>query len=241
MERVNLPAVGRPKLLRDTVYETLRDGIRDGTIPGGYRLVEEDLAEQFGVSRTPVRAALLQLEAEGFVESQSRGYQVAEVTIEDIDDALGIRRLLEKYAVRRAVKRMTEGQIRELRSICDQEKRILAREDPEALKQLTELNERFHRTVTGAAGSEMLGNVLDFLRTRPVYSFYAFGSTENVRRFAESHCRLVQALADGDAETAEREIDYHIDLAQDILIHREEALSPSVLATTPVLEPERTA
>lgn len=239
MERVSLPTVGRPKLLRDTVYETLRDGIRDGTVPGGYRLVEEDLADQFGVSRTPVRAALLQLEAEGFVESQTRGYRVAEVTIDDIEDALGIRRLLEQYAVRRAVERMTESQVQELKSICDEEKRVLAREDPEALKQLTELNERFHRTVTAAAGSEMLGNVLDFLRTRPVYSFYAFGSTENVRRFADSHCRLVQALADGDAERAESEIDYHIDLAQDILIRREEDLSTSVLTATPVLEGER--
>jgi DNA-binding GntR family transcriptional regulator len=218
----------------------LRDRIRDGTIPGGYRLVEEDLAEQFGVSRTPVRAAIQQLVAEGFVESQLRGYRVAEVTMNDIEDALGIRRLLEQYAARRAVTRITEEQLEELRRICQKEERILEREEPEALRELTKLNERFHRNVTEAAGSEILGNVLDFLRTRPVYSFYAFGSAENVRRFADSHCRLVQALADGDAEKADSEIDYHIDLAQEILTRREEDTSGSVLTTAPVLDGRET-
>jgi DNA-binding GntR family transcriptional regulator len=226
MQKVNLPSLGRPKLLRDRVYDVLRDRIRDGAIPGGYRLIEEELAEQFGVSRTPVRAAIHRLQAEGWVvETDSRGYEVVSVTIEDIEDALEIRRLLERYAARRAARAITRGELEELRSICEQEKACLERDDADALAELTILNEHLHGSIADAAGSKMLSNVLDYLRTRPVYNFYALGAEENVHRFAESHCRLVQALENGDAEMAEAEVDYHINLAREILTVHKERLS----------------
>ncbi|MBZ6377149.1 MULTISPECIES: GntR family transcriptional regulator [Pacificimonas] len=90
----------RQGTLRDRVYQKLRDDIRTGAFDAGSRLVEVELAERYGVSRTPIREALVQLAREGFVAKSGRGYAMLMDSQEDIADRLAVRELLDVAMVR---------------------------------------------------------------------------------------------------------------------------------------------
>ena len=95
--------------LRDIVFHTLRKAIITGELPPGERLMETQLGEKLGVSRTPIREAIRKLELEGLVVMVPRkGAQVAQFTQKDIKDVLEVRAALEALAVRLASKRMDE-------------------------------------------------------------------------------------------------------------------------------------
>ena len=102
--------------LRDVVFNTLRQAILRGELKPGERLMEIQLAQRLGVSRTPVREAIRKLELEGLVLMIPRkGAEVAEITIKDLEDVLQVRAALEELAVRDACEKITEEQLKELR------------------------------------------------------------------------------------------------------------------------------
>src|SRR5512138_187736 len=116
----------RSVLLRDQVYNLLRTRMLKGVFPPGYRLVEDELAEQLEVSRTPIREAIHRLMVEGLVvASKGRGLEVANVAHQDLMDAIDIRLLLEKYASRLAARLATTEEISKLKLICTQEQQCL--------------------------------------------------------------------------------------------------------------------
>lgn len=96
----SLKPVERPLGLGDQVYRTLRANLRSGTILPGQPLQEVQLAEQLGVSRTPIREALTRLASEGFVAAVGRSFVVPELTLKDVDDVYEVRFLLEPEALR---------------------------------------------------------------------------------------------------------------------------------------------
>ena len=98
--------------LRDVVFQTLRQAILKGELKPGERLMEIQLAQKLGVSRTPVREALRKLELEGLVIMiPRRGAIVADITIQDLNDVLEVRIVLENMAIEKACARMTEEDI----------------------------------------------------------------------------------------------------------------------------------
>ena len=99
--------------LRDVVFNTLRQAILRGELKPGERLMEIQLAQRLGVSRTPVREAIRKLELEGLVLMIPRkGAEVAEITIKDLEDVLQVRAALEELAVRDACEKITEEQLK---------------------------------------------------------------------------------------------------------------------------------
>ena len=97
--------------LRDVVFQTLRNAILKGELKPGERLMEIQLAQKLGVSRTPVREALRKLELEGLVIMiPRRGAIVADITVQDLNDVLEVRQALEELAVRKACDCATEEQ-----------------------------------------------------------------------------------------------------------------------------------
>ena len=106
--------------LRDVVFDTLRQAILDGTLQPGERLMELHLAQQLGVSRTPVREALRKLELEGLVLNiPRRGAVVAQITQKDLEDVLEVRAALEELAVRQACKKISSLQTARLQEAAD--------------------------------------------------------------------------------------------------------------------------
>lgn len=107
--------------LRDVIFETLRKAIVSGDIKPGERLMEVSLANQMGVSRTPVREAIRRLEAEGLVTMTPRkGTHVSELSVKDIMDVLEVRTVLDKLATELAAKRMQPAQLKALETVHKQ-------------------------------------------------------------------------------------------------------------------------
>ena len=129
--------------------ELIREAIVDGRLEPGERLKEEELAREMGISRTPIREALLMLQAEGLVVAiPNRGAMVRVHTPEDLDDLYQLRALLEGHATRRAATRISEPEIELLRESCERFDALSPEDD---LRELVRENLLFHNTILDVA------------------------------------------------------------------------------------------
>ena len=183
--------------------ELIREAILDGRLQPGQRLKEEDLARQLGISRTPVREALLMLQVEGLiVATPNRGATVRVHTPDDLEDLYVLRAVLEGHAVRRAASRVGEEQVDELR-------------------ELVRENLFFHNTILEIAGSARLASMVRRVIELPlVYKSYIWYSPDQKRISSHYHRQIVNALASGDGERAELIMKEHVFEARDLLVAR---------------------
>ena len=112
MNHPPLRPVERPQALADQVYRALRERLRSGAIAAGEALQEVPLAEQLGVSRTPVREAMARLASEGLLASERRSFTVPALALADVDDIYELRFLLEPAALRRVATRTADAAVR---------------------------------------------------------------------------------------------------------------------------------
>jgi DNA-binding GntR family transcriptional regulator len=199
--------------------ELIREAIVDGRLEPGSRLKEEELARELGISRTPVREALLMLQAEGLVEATpNRGAMVRAHTPEDLDDLYQLRALLEGHATRRAATRISPEEIERLRESCD---RFEALDPDEDLRELVRENLLFHDAILDAAGSARLAGMVRRVIELPlVYKSYIWYSPDQKRISAHYHRQLVNAFEARDADRAEFIMKEHIFEARDLLVGR---------------------
>src|SRR5690606_19153041 len=130
------------KPLRELVFEAIREAIIEGTLEPGERLMEAQLAEDLGVSRTPVREAIRQLELAGLVVMiPRRGAYVADISLKDVADVFEIRGALEALAASLAADRATDEEIQQLQSLLVEIERSVEARDVDLL---VELDTRFH-------------------------------------------------------------------------------------------------
>ena len=116
--------------LRDVVFNTLRQAILRGELKPGERLMEIQLANKLGVSRTPIREAIRKLELEGLVLMIPRkGAEVAEITEKSLRDVLEVRRALEELAVQLACEKITKEEIRELERVAKEFQQVVNSSD----------------------------------------------------------------------------------------------------------------
>lgn len=195
--------------LRDVIFETLRKAIVSGDIKPGERLMEVSLADQMGVSRTPVREAIRRLEAEGLVTMIPRkGTHVSELSVKDIMDVLEVRTVLDKLATDLAAKRMQPAQLKALESVHKQYISCVEKDNMEgAVKKDVE----FHDIIYSASGNPRLVAVAGSLREH-IYRFrviYMSGSliAENV---LNEHEEILTALKDAQNNIASNLAEKHI-------------------------------
>jgi DNA-binding GntR family transcriptional regulator len=207
----------------DRAYEELRNRIRSGSLPAGARLREENLAEQLGLSRTPVREALRRLQADGLVEVVAhRGAHVAAWTEHDLDEIFGLRALLEGRAARLAAERVNDAQAAALRATAEELSRVASRARPD-LSLIRALNFEFHAGVLAAAASPRLVALLQGLVQGPlVQQTFRRYDPEALRRSAGHHLELVQALESRDGEWAEAVMQAHVRAGLHALRERDE-------------------
>ena len=181
------------------VRDLLEEAILEGELKPGERLRAEALAQRFGTSRTPIREALLQLEAHGLVEVEpNRGAVVKTFDREDLRDLYEVRALIEPHAAARAAKRIDADSLQRLEALCDEPDQLLA-------------NEEFHRIILEAAGSPRLTVAMRAGTGIPRAFRSAFWNDE--RQKAESlicHRRLVSAFKAADSDLAEATMRMHI-------------------------------
>ncbi len=144
--------------LSEKVYRSLRDGIAEGRYQTGDCLVEMKIAEELGVSRTPVREALKQLELEDLVVSHpNRGVVVKGFSNEDLRDVSTIRHLLEGQAAYWAAERVTPEQLAELKEVVELMEFYTQKND---IEHLVRLDTRFHELIYEASGSRTIRHIL---------------------------------------------------------------------------------
>jgi DNA-binding GntR family transcriptional regulator len=196
--------------------ELIRDAIVDGRLDPGQRLKEEELARELGISRTPIREALLMLQAEGLVDAApNRGATVRAHTAQDLDDLYQLRALLEGFAARRAATRLTQGQIEELQASCDRFD-LLGTGD---VREIVKENMYFHNMILEAAGSERLVQMARKTIELPlVYKSYIWYSPDQQRISAHYHRQIARAMTGRDGERAEMVMKEHVFEARDHLV-----------------------
>ena len=209
-----LPA---PQSASAAAGEVIREAIIDGRLPPGQRLKEEELARELGISRTPVREALLMLESEGLVESiPRRGATVRSYAVSDLDDVYQLRALLEGHAARRAAARISPADVTRLEKSCDRFDRLRAEDD---LLDLVKENLLFHSVVHEAAASDRLAALIRKVIEIPlVYKSFYWYSPEQKVISQHYHRQLARALKLGDGERAELIMKEHVLEARDFLL-----------------------
>jgi DNA-binding GntR family transcriptional regulator len=196
--------------LREQVLAELRRRIVDGDYAQGERLTETRLADDFGVSRNPVREALRVVEAEGFVQIlPRRGAVVATLDDTAVRDLFAVREQLETLAAGLAAERATANDMAHLRRLLDQ---ASSATDAKDFDLVAELNSAFHRGVIEVSGNRWLLSISAAMYHH-VHWVFRVGAAQRAPHSWEEHIRLVEAIEARDpaaATTAARE---HVEAA----------------------------
>ena len=138
--------------LRDVVFNTLRKAILRGELKPGERLMEIQLANKLGVSRTPIREAIRKLELEGLVLMIPRkGAEVAQITEKNMQDVLEVRKALEELSVQLACERITPEQVEEMKMAAEDFRKVLKSGD---VTKIAEADVKFHDIIFAATNNQ---------------------------------------------------------------------------------------
>ncbi|MBI4491427.1 MAG: GntR family transcriptional regulator [Chloroflexi bacterium] len=200
----------------ERIYQRLRAAILRGQLPPGARLVEWNLAAEFGVSRTPVREALKRLSGEGLVAvDASRGLVVRGLSLREVEEIYEVLEMLEAPATRLAAQRRSPEELAKLRVVLELMAEYTERGQTDALVQA---NSKFHGVIAQAARNEWLLETMrgihDFV---PRFSLASFASLERSQEVLEEHVAIVRALERGDGDEAERLARQHLARARSFL------------------------
>ncbi|MBY8880574.1 GntR family transcriptional regulator [Actinacidiphila acidipaludis] len=203
------PAVKSPPAA-ERVYQYVKTGVLDRSYEGGTLLTEGDLAEAVGVSRTPVREALLRLEAEGLLKLYpKKGALVLPVSAQEIADVVETRLLVEQHAVRKLGGSVPAGLIERLEeSLAEQ--RVHA--ETGDLAAFAVADRCFHAEIVRAAGNRILAQLYDQLRDRQLRMGVATMHAEpsRVAKNIAEHTEILRVLRDGAVETAVEVVGQHV-------------------------------
>ena len=205
------------KPLRDIVFETLREAIINQTLKPGERLMEIQLADEMGVSRTPVREAIRKLELEGLVVMVPRkGAYVAGISMKDIHEVYELRSALEALAASLAAVRITDEELEEM-------ERQMVREAKETeennLQGIVSIDTTFHDLLYQAAHNQRLVQFINILQEQLQRFRAATLSRPGRSKYAlEEHKNIVEALANKDAKLAAKLATEHIENAENAMI-----------------------
>lgn len=222
MEYEDLRIVETPSLVRDYTLEKLRNAISTGLYPPGTRLVERELCEALGVSRTSVREALRQLQSENLVEvSKRRNISVAVITSKDAEDIYLIREMLETMAIRRFVEQADDSEVKQLVKI---QKTIAKTAAKGAPRQLAATAGEFYNTILEGARSRVISEVARPLLARVNY-LRALSMSEpgRVDGGLQEWDALVDAVVARDGEKAAQAMAKHLRNSRAAIVARLEA------------------
>jgi DNA-binding GntR family transcriptional regulator len=204
------------------VLERLRALILTGEYGPEERLIEEQLAERLGVSRTPVRQALTKLEAEGLVElAPNRGATVRSFTVADVWDIYDLRAVLEGHAARRAAGRIGGDELARLRELTEEMEGLAGRfeDHGEEIRALVALNQEFHGAIVEASRNSRLQRLINRTVEIPLMFKAFFWYTPHERVISNHyHRQILHALEAGDADRAEIVMREHVYEGRDFVI-----------------------
>ncbi|MCC6002567.1 MAG: GntR family transcriptional regulator [Pararhodobacter sp.] len=198
-----------PRPMQADAYSLILAAIDEGVYKPGDRLVESELAERFGVSRTPVREALQRLETQSLLTRDGRSLIVASLDHNQLAELYVVRAELEGLAARLAARHASVEEVRVLRDMVTADRKLI--DDPRALSRA---NKRFHKQLHLASHNRFLVQQLDMVhRSMALLATTSLEADGRGTAALEEHAAIVEAIARGDGDAAEAALQAHISLA----------------------------
>ena len=196
--------------LRDVVFNTLRQAILRGELKPGERLMEIQLANKLGVSRTPIREAIRKLELGGLVLMIPRkGAEVAEITEKSLRDVLEVRRALEELAVELVCEKITDEQIQDLKDAAEEFKESLKDGD---ITRIAEADVKFHDVIYMATDNQKLIQLLNNLREQMYrYRVEYLKRSDFHQQLIDEHEEIIETIESGQKDRAVQVVCQHVD------------------------------
>ncbi|WP_243226300.1 GntR family transcriptional regulator [Microbacterium sp. CIAB417] len=196
----------------DAAYAKVKERILDGDLAGGMMVSEGTIADELGMSRTPVREAFLRLQVEGWMRLYpKRGALIRDVTPGELDDVVEARILIETDAVRRLVRDSERVQdvVDELSDILDEQRRAYEASD---LARLAEADTAFHARIVAAGGNALLAEFFATLRDRQrrMLARSLWRRDDRAEQVLDDHGLLVRLIGDGETAAFEVALGRHI-------------------------------
>ncbi|MBW1720461.1 MAG: GntR family transcriptional regulator [Deltaproteobacteria bacterium] len=207
--KITVPSKMDEMSLTERVYRDLRNAIITGQIPGGTRMIEAALADQMGVSRTPVREALKRFAQEGLVYSIPRaGYVVEDLSDEDVEDLFAVRTAIEQIVARWALPKITDEEISLLKKNLDETDEVLRSGRTE---KMIDLDIEFHHIIYKACRSKRLYLISKNLGDHTLkFRIACIHIPEIAERARDDHKKIYQAIAARDPVETEKAISAHL-------------------------------
>jgi DNA-binding GntR family transcriptional regulator len=209
--------VEKPLTLRERIVEFIKDAVISGRLKPGERVPEQEIAENFGISRTPIREAFRQLESEGFISLIPRkGAVVSPITDKDVREFYAIKSLLEGHAAGTACGALSGRDIRRLENLNEAMEKCAERDD---VKGFFRLDNAFHDTFLQACGNDKLCALVHSL----VQQFERFRVTAlslpgRMKESVNQHREIIEAFRKSDAELVERLVRANAEKGRDVLV-----------------------
>lgn len=199
-----------PKDVQKDAYSLILEAIDAGVYRPGDRLVESELAERLGVSRTPVREALQRLETQSMLTRDGRSLIVASLDHSQLSDLYAVRSELEGLAARLAARHASDEEIRVLHGMVLEDHKLLGG-DPRALSRA---NKRFHRQIHLASHNRFLVGQLDLVhRSMALLATTSLAAVGRAEAALDEHRAIVEAIGSGSGEAAQEALRAHISKA----------------------------
>jgi DNA-binding GntR family transcriptional regulator len=203
--------------LRERILETIRDAIMSGSLKPGEKVAEPELAERFGISRTPIREAFRQLESEGYLTVIPRkGAVVAAFSPRDVEEFYAIKSILEGYAARRACDNLTPRELEKLTAINQKLKQLAQAGD---IKNFFKVHQDFHDLFIKAANNDKLYEMVHSLMKK--FQRLRIASLSKQGRMhvsVEEHEKIIEAFRNKNAALAEKLVQKNAEYGGIVLI-----------------------
>lgn len=202
--------------LRERIVDTIREAIINGILRPGTRISEPELAEKFGISRTPIREALRQLESEGFINVVPRkGAEVSSLSRKDVEDFYELKSVLEGYAARKAVENMSDKDIARMEELNRQLEKLTQKGD---LKRAYQLHSDFHDVFLNACGNNRLfsivhGMVKQFQRFR-----LSLSVPGRIEGSINQHWKIIEGFKQRDPDLVEQLVRENANYGMNVLL-----------------------
>jgi DNA-binding GntR family transcriptional regulator len=188
-------------------YEILRDRILNGELPGGTKIVEEKIAAELGVSRTPIRESIRKLEHEGLIENK----KVVKPAEKDLRNMFQVRILLEGYSAQCAAAYLKENDLQSLHQCVEIGK-------TGTVEEIMEANERFHEIIVGASNNPVMIDIIDRMSSI-IYLFRKTVVFYNRPHLIDEHEQIYQAIKARNGEKAEMLMKIHLQADLEFCLH----------------------
>jgi DNA-binding GntR family transcriptional regulator len=211
--------------LREKILETIREAITSGTLKAGEKVAEPELAERFGISRTPIREAFRQLESEGYLTVIPRkGAVVVSFSSKEIEEFYAIKSILEGYAAHQACNNLTDKEIDKLVAINEKLRQMAEDADIKGFFKIhNDFHELFRRAADNAKLEDMINSLLSkFQRLR----YESLLKPGRMKVSVQEHVKLIEAFKTRNAELAERIVRKSAEYGGRVLMAGGESIPP---------------